>query len=140
MTRKLRDALWLSALVILLLCWLLDWRFTQARTADLQREIQQLRAKPPPIEFVNANFDSAVYFVQFRLNRDPYRKLGLNARNIKINLDLPSLRKAGVQGRTKVTCRIDENAIPESIERMVPGKILVTATPEGFDVRGRIDK
>jgi hypothetical protein len=133
MTLKLRDALWLSALVILLLCWLLDWRFTQATTARLKQEIQELRATPPPIEFVNAYFESAVYFVEYRLNRD-------RARKIKLKIDDLSLQQAGVRSRTKVTCRIDQNAIAESIEKMIPGKIVVITTPEGFEVRGRIDK
>jgi hypothetical protein len=138
MNLNLRDALWFILLLIPLLSWIVDWRFTQAKTATLVQEIQQLRSTPPPIQFVNTDFQAALWHLEWRLH---WSEKGWSRKRVKMNLDWPSLRQAGVlYGRTKVNCRIDQSAVKESIERMLPGKLVVTETPEGFDVRGRIDK
>jgi hypothetical protein len=131
MKLQLRDALWLTVLLVLLLGWLLDGTFTQHKTALLTHEIQQLESKSPPIRFINADFRSAIYYLDWRLG--PIHK-----RRIRIDLDETSLRKVGLRGPIKVNCDFDSDAIPKSIEQMVPGKIVVTETPEGFLVSGRV--
>ena len=131
MKLDLRDALWLTVLLALLLGWLLNWRFTQQKAALLTQEIQQLQANPPPIRFVNADFRSAILYLDWRLG-------SIHKRPINIDLDQPSLIRVGVRGPIKVNCEFDPSAIPESIEKMVPGKLVVTETPEGFLVRGRL--
>src|SRR5262249_54557739 len=130
MTLNRRDAVWLSVLAILLLAWYLDWSFTQTESAKLKQEIQQLRATPPQIEFVFADIRSAIGFVEQNL-------LITRSRHVEIELDWPSLKQVGVHPWTKVTCQFDQEAIPSSIEKMLDGKAIVIATPQGFVVRGR---
>ena len=119
----MRDLLWLF--IVVALCLAL-WR-EKRQSQKLAAEVQYHTSAVPQIALVKVPIDQAVWFVGAK-------------HQMMIDLDWPSLEKAGVKRDELVTHNLVDGSLTWAIKRIFLGKDVVVegAGPQRLIVRGRV--